>query len=310
MSLSNSESRAYNRRQMDVASAAPIHEVFPPPAIPFIREVANLYHRNAWVFLKILLPAACFGWFIVILCFPQADEITRYVPRGLDAWYHLKEIWEAAAIRIFGLIVEWILYCFAFSGMCIAVAKFQSDEPVLTEECFEAVRRRIGAFTRAAMALGALVALSFMFAFIVIGLLAVTLSHRYAPLTGKEWSILSLCVWGFFLWGVARFGLAIPVLFLENVNVRRALLRSYRLTNGCSMILGLLLLESVAGSYVAYMLPQWIWRAAYMHGLASIWMSWAATSVGVFAGVLLQPHMLVGFVLLFLRRKQDAAYAR
>jgi hypothetical protein len=294
---------------MDVALAAPIHEVSPPPAIPFIREVANLYHRNAWLFLKILLPAACFGWFVVILCFHQADEITRYVPRGFDARYYLKEIWEAAAIRIFGVFVEWMLYCFAFSGMCIAVAILQSDEPVLTEECFEAIRQRIGAFTRAAMALGSLVALSFMFTLIVIGLIAVTLPHRYAPLTRKEWSILGICVWGFFLWGVARFGLAIPVLFLENVNVRPALLRSYRLTNGCSMILALLLLESVAGSYVAFLIPQWVWRAAYMHGLASIWMSWIATGAGVVGGVLLQPHMLVGFGLLFLRRTHDAAYA-
>ncbi len=310
MSLLNSSSHAYNRRRMDVASVAAIGEDSPPPALPFVREVANLYHRNAWLLLKTLLPAACFGWMVLFLCFHKADEITRYVPRGFEARFHLKEIWEAAAVRVLGLTIEWLLYCFAFAAMCVAVTKLQSGEPALVEECFEVVRRRIGPFTRAAMALGSLVALSFMFTLIVIALLVVTFSHRYAPLTRKELSVLSICVWGFFLWGVARLGLAIPILFLENVNVRSAFRRSYRLTNGCSMILALLLLESVAGSYLAYLIPQWIWRAAYMHGLASVWMSWGAVGVGVFAGVLLQPHMLVGFALLFLRRKQGAAYAR
>ncbi len=246
---------------------------------------------------------------VLFLCFHKADEITRYVPRGFEARYYLKEIWEAAAARVLGLTIEWMLYCFAFAAMCIAVAKIQSGEPALVEECFEVVRRRIGAFTRAALALGLLVALSLMLTLLVTGVLAVTSSRRYVLPARNEWGIMGLCIWAFFLWGVARFGLAIPALFLENVNVRRALHRSYHLTHGCSMILALLLLESVAGSYVAYLIPQWVWRAAYMHGLASIWMSWVAVGVGIVAGMLLQPHMLVGFASLFLRRTRDVATA-
>jgi hypothetical protein len=109
------------------------------------------------------------------------------------------------------------------------------------------------------------------------------------------------------LWGVARFGVAMPAIALGERTVRGALRLSYRRTAGCRAILGLLLLESVGGSYVVYLISRWIWAEAYGHGFTSPWMSWLATSIGLLLGLLIQPHLFVGFALLYLRRTQPSA---
>jgi urea transporter len=68
--------------------------------------------------------------------------------------------------------------------------------------------------------------------------------------------------------------------------------------------LAILLLESVFGSLLVLEIPQWLFAVAFAHGFAPWWMSWVTLIIGVLLGVLLQPHMLVGFALLHVRRSE------
>jgi hypothetical protein len=101
---------------------------------------------------------------------------------------------------------------------------------------------------------------------------------------------------------VSRFGLTVPAFILERCSVKQSFFRSDELTERCWTILALLLLESVGGSYLAYVFPQWFASVAIMHGVAPSWIGWAALVLGLLLGVFLQPHLLVGFALLYVRR--------
>jgi hypothetical protein len=103
----------------------------------------------------------------------------------------------------------------------------------------------------------------------------------------------------------SRFGLAIPALILEQCSIKKSFFRSDELTEGCWTILAILLLESVFGSLLVLQVPQWLFAAAFSHGFAPWWLSWVTLVIGVLLGVLLQPHMLVGFALLQVRRSDD-----
>jgi len=276
-----------------------------PPAIPFIRDVANLYHRNAWLFLKILLPAACFGWLIITLSWQQATDIQRQLPHGPELEHHERELLEIVFFRWFGFAVDWILYCFAFAATCVAVSKLAKDEQARADDCFGPVREKMGGFLRLTIALGLCVFGSLAAAFTFLAVIVITSHYRISALNRDQIAVLTTSVIGMFFWGVSRFGLAMPGLILNGEGVWNAFRRSWRLTAGCWSILGLLLLESVGGALLAYKAPIWILHLAYSHRLASTWMWWAASLVGFALGLLLQPHMPVGFALLYLRRSND-----
>jgi hypothetical protein len=182
----------YNSR-VDAGYQSLAHDLSPPAAIPFMREVAGLYHRNAALLLKILLPAACFGYAVLLVLFQKADGILRSLPRGPAILQYKSELLEQAALRMCGLSLEWLLYCFAFAAMSVAVARLVAGEGVLAEDCLAPVRERIGVFLRVTAALGALVALSFICTVAGLGWLAIAWSAKHKLLSRTEWSALSLC---------------------------------------------------------------------------------------------------------------------
>ncbi len=275
-----------------------------PRSVQFVREVASLYHRNAWLFLKMLLPAAIFGYMALLLCTNRANEIGEHLPRGLAILEHKVELAEMTAYRWGGFAADWVLYCFAFAGMTVAVRKLAEGEPVEVEECFQPVRERLLPFLSLSFVLWMLTIAAcltsvFVFSFVRIQFLAVfRWAQHDALLLGFATMFPGLLV-------VSRFGLALPALILEHCKVKQSFFRSDELTESCWTILALLLLESVGGSYLAFVLPQWLAGFAIAHGFVPWWMSWAALAVGLLAGILLQPHMLVGFALLHVRRADD-----
>ena len=286
---------------MNLPIEAVLSERSAPPPLPFVREVASLYHRNAWLFLKMLLPAAIFGCCALILCTNRADEISRQLPRGLAILDHKTDVMEAAAFRYGGFLADWVFYSFALAAMTVAVRKLADGEVVEAEECFKPVRERLLSFLPLSIALWLLTFTASLLSVVLFGLLStrsgaiLQWSARYAVLGG-----FALMFPGLLL--ISRFGLAIPALIVEECSVKQSFFRSDELTEGCWTILAILLLESVGGSYLAYLLPQWLAAVAYAHGFALPWLSWAAVAVGLLLGVVLQPHMLVGFALLHTRR--------
>jgi hypothetical protein len=286
---------------MNLPIEAVLSEDTAPAPLPFVREVASLYHRNAWLFLTMLLPAAVFGYLAVLGATERANDILRYLPHGPERMRHIPELLESAAFRVGGFLLDWLLYLFAFAGISVAVRELVAGNDAEAEECLSPVRERLGAFLGLSVSLWLLTALAFFLSV----LLSALAGSRLFP--ARPWTVPQSLLIGFvcFFPGlliVSRFGLAIPALILEKCNVKQSFFRSDELTEHCWTILALLLVESVGGSYLAYMFPQWLASVAITHGVAPWWIGWAALVLGLLLGVLLQPHLLVGFALLYIRR--------
>jgi hypothetical protein len=283
----------------------PIEAVLPeqtaPPPLVFVREVASLYHRNAWLFLKMLLPAALFGYCALILCTNRASEIYRQLPRGFAILEHKTQVLESTAFRLGGFLADWVFYCFAFAAMTVAVRKLVDGEDVETEECFKPVREKLLSFLPLSIVLWLLTFVASLLSIVIFGFLGARFgailhwTARYAVLGGFAVMFPGLLL-------MSRFGLAIPALIVEKCSIKQSFFRSDELTEGCWIILAILLVESVGGSYLAYLFPQWLAGFAIARGFAPSWLSWAAIAVGLLLGVVLQPHMPVGFALLHTRR--------
>jgi hypothetical protein len=219
----------------------------------------------------------------------------------------MPQLLEMAAFRFGGFTADWILYCFAFAGMTIAVRKLADGDPVEVEECFQPVRERLLPFLSLSFVLWAMTMLACLISAVVLTFVRIQFLKVFhwvwVPQNGI---LLGFAIMFPGLLVVSRFGLTLPALILEDCSVKESFFRSDELTEGCWTILALLLLESVGGSYLAFALPQWLAGFAITHGFAPWWMSWAAIAVGLLAGVLLQPHMLVGFALLHVLRADDA----
>jgi hypothetical protein len=251
-----------------------------------------------------LLPAAIFGYFAMYLCTARANEIGSTLPRGLAILEHKAELMEMSAFRFSGFVADWMLYCFAFGAMTVAVRQLADGEHAEVEKCFQRVRERLLPFLSLSLLLWVITWLACGLSLGVFTFLSIRFPVPF------RWMSYNRLLTGFAIMFpgmliASRFGLAIPALILERCSIKKSFFRSDELTEGCWTILAILLLESVFGSLLVMEIPQWLFAVAFSHGFAPWWMSWVTLVIGVVLGVLLQPHLLVGFALLHVRRSDD-----
>jgi hypothetical protein len=292
-------------------ASAPIETVLAentsPPSLSFVRDVASLYHRNVWLILKMLLPAAIFGYFVLYLCMARAAEIASELPRGPAILAHKIELVEMAAFRFGGFAADWMFYCFAFGAITVAVRKLADGEIPQVEECFAPVRERLVPFLTLSLLLLLLTLVLCVVFIFVFTVLPIHLSSAFRLMTyGRLITGFAMMFPGLLI--ASRFGLAVPALILERCSIRQSFFRSDELTEGCWTILAILLLESVFGSLLVLEIPQWLFAAAFSHGFAPWWMSLVTLSIGILLGILVQPHLLVGFALLHVRRADSTQH--
>ena len=122
------------------------NETAAPSAIAFIKHVADLYHRNIWLFWKILLPAAAFGYFVLFLSLDRYYDIYKRLPHDPDLLYHKAEILEASLFRFGGYAADWVIYCFAFAAISIAVDELEAGKHPSVEACFTGARPTLQIF--------------------------------------------------------------------------------------------------------------------------------------------------------------------
>lgn len=278
------------------------NETAAPPAVAFVKDVAALYHRNLWLFWKMLLPAAVFGYFVLFLATNRATDIFNHLPHSPEQLLaHRVELLEASFLRIGGFAADWIIYSFAFAGIAVAVAELEAGRQPAVEECFTGTRERLLKFLALSLSLFAICVISLALWEVLVTFLLLRLDLRSLlanPLISMGLAFVPI-------WIVARFGLAIPAFVLERTSITKAFFRSDDLTDRRWKILAILLLESVGGSYVVYLLIQWLaWQAAH-HGHAPAWMANLGLPLGLLIGFVLEPHMFIGFALLYVRRSSQ-----
>jgi hypothetical protein len=273
----------------------------PPVALPvgeFVAEVFRFYRRNRWRYIALIFPAVAVGTLAIILGKHEAHEIERHLPRGSAILQHPLEIAEIGVATWSGFFVSWIAFCFSYGAICALFEQVYSGFQASIRDALSSIRERLGPFLRISLLLWAsLLVLAFLGMILnsILWGIVLHMGQSGATLTYA----LSYGLFAIVILILARFGLAIPAVILDDYPAGRAMFRSDELTEGKWSILAVLLFKSIVGGYVAGMLPFWLagWIPASIN-LPS-WFPWTLTGASIAAVTLVEPIMFIGFALLY-----------
>ena len=268
---------------------------------PLLAETGKLYRSRAALFVRIIVPAFVFGYLAIWWTGERASAIWQ---GGVRARYALPD-WHvmvsSLGIRAAGFFGSWLLYCFAFAGICGAVRAIRFGQEPDAEECLNPVRERFGPLVLTSVVLLGMtcVALGLAFAssFAVVGLL-LRMKILTSPLgvAARGAYAVIMLLW---LAPVTWYALAVPASTLDRLPVRAALRRSSELTDDYVVALPTLMLESVACGYIAAISPWYLYSWIAPHVGVPEWGWWMLFAAGMICSLLVQPIMFVGFSLLY-----------
>ena len=121
---------------MDSAAEAAARSVEMLPG-RFFGEILGMYRQHFILFIRFLVPATIFGYIAVISAGDKAQEIVRRLPQGPAMLEHHVELIESFLIRFAGWMVSWVVYCFAFAGISIAVRDIHCGTAPKSEQALE-----------------------------------------------------------------------------------------------------------------------------------------------------------------------------
>ncbi len=279
----------------------------PSPRL-LLRDVYSIYTGQFRRWFLITAPTSLLASVVLLMADRRIRAIYQSIPRG-EIQFRWIEIGEASVLRSGSFFISWVLGCFALAAIATAVNRLDVNDnnDVWVRDSYQRARERFGplllaaCFTFGLFLAGMAVVISVELAL----LFKVAAAHRlqfgyYAGLIGYA------IVAGIESW----FGMAIPFLLAENVGVWAALKKSMKLSNGYEGFLFLLVVESLAGSYVA-------WYAVH-YGLSFLfpvqlrytaWYGWFVYFVSILASAAVQPPMFIGFSLLAGNERKPAASA-
>ncbi len=267
----------------------------------FVAEVLRVYHGHFWLFVQLTLPAVVVGFIAVYMGHRQVFEIERHLPRGVGLGEHQTELFELALANFAGYLASWVAFSFSFAAISSAVFQIEEGTVRSVSDSFAGVRQRIGSVLR----------LSLLLFFLLIAAVAVSeilsvgmlwaAHHQHLEPNRFAVQIVLMGLLSLAPLVVSRFALAIPAAVLDSCRVGQAMFRSDELTAGRWLTLAALLVKSLAGSYVAAMLPFWIARWILSSVPLPPWFSWVLSAASIAGVTVVEPTMFIGFTLLYLR---------
>lgn len=272
----------------------------------FIEEVLRFYNRNRWIFMKLVFPAVVLGTTAVIWGRHESHEISRHLYREGGILRQPIGIIEIGMATWGSYFVSWIAFCYAFGATCSAAEQVHAGFDASISDSFAAVRERLGPFLRLSLILWLVFVMLVVIAMLfIVTILSVTEPHS-SRARGLGIYVLSLGLYGFAALILSRFSLAMPALILDDYSVKRAMFRSDELTRSNWPILAALLFKSIAGGYVAGMLPFWLARWIPASINLPSWFPWVLTGASVAAVTVVEPIMFIGFALLYLKTSEPS----
>jgi hypothetical protein len=263
--------------------------------LAFLRSTSATYQENLGLFVRILSPAVLLGYIAVFVTSAKSQEMIRELvaTQRLDDYGTLV---AAGMVRQGGMFVSWLLYSFAFVATCAAVRTLNAGETPSADAAYAQARERIGAMLLIAILLFLLA----IFA-AVVAIFVGNFFPRIRALNASNWIFYTIMVLGWT--GVAKLSLAFPAAVLDRVSLKQAFFLSDELTAGRNLILFVLLLETLGGSYLAHQIPyvmsEWIWGT----GIWPDWVSYATLACAILGGALVQPNLFVSLARLYEDRR-------
>lgn len=268
-----------------------------PRPMLLLKDVYSLYTGQFRRWFAITAPTSLLASVVLLMADERIRAIYRSIPRG-EIPYNLGEVAETGVLRYGSFFISWFLGCFALAAIATVVNRLDGDDgnSVWISDSYQRARERFGSLLLAACS---------TFGLFLVGM-SVVLFVEFAVARVVGWAHFSRFNMSAVLVGyvvvasiVSWLGMAIPLILSGDVGVWTALKRSMKLSNGYEGFLFLLVVESLAGSYVAwyavhYGLP-FLFPPSLRH---AEWYGWLVYFVSVLASAAVQPPMFIGFSLL------------
>src|SRR5437868_904511 len=95
-------------------SVFPEAEVTRSGVAEFVGVAIGVYHRQFWLFLRLVAPAVAIGWYVIVMGRHESREIARHIPRGIEGISRLVAVLEMGLANLGGLFGSWIAFSFSF----------------------------------------------------------------------------------------------------------------------------------------------------------------------------------------------------
>jgi hypothetical protein len=267
-----------------------------------LKNVYGVYTGQFRRWFAITAPTSVLASIILLMADRKIREIYSSFPIT-EILFHKLEVAETGVLRYGSFFLSWFLGCFALAAIATVANGLNRDEEgsVWISDSFQRAREHFGG-----LFLTAIVTFSIFLTgmagveFILSALIRLLGWARFSRFTYGAYFFGTVAVAGIVSW----LGMAIPLLLAENIGVWAALKKSLKLSNGYEGFLLLLVVESLAGSYVAwYVVHYGLWFLFPVQLRYTAWYGWLVYCVSILASAAVQPPMFIGFSLL-------AAYER
>lgn len=270
----------------------------------FVTEVLRLYRANAWILIKLSVPATLVMYLTRTAVRSEVHRIARNISshRAVSPFGASLAL-ELGLINLAQILTIWLVTCLLFAATCSAVDHIKSGLAPGFSDCFAEIGRQLGRFLGVSFVL--LVVVAALIAMAELLSLGAFWSARQAHvhLHGLLfWSLTYGPVLAAFIVGT-RFSLAMPAVLLDDYPVGRSILLSDTLTEDKWLILTVLVLKYLIAGYIGGLLPFWI--RIWLWNLVQL-PEWCAVAGSIAAVAMIEPPMFVALALLYLRLTETA----
>jgi len=267
-----------------------------------LKNVYSLYRSRWGRWFSITAPTSLLAAAVLLIADQRIKAIFRSIPRSefpLHLFpYHLAEIVEAGVVRYGSFFLSWLLGCFALAAIATVVSGLDDDDAdaVWKHDSHQRAREHLGALV--------LVALITFCAFLAGLAMGAFVEGAAVKLVG--WARFSRFRYSAVLAGtvvvasmVSWLGTAIPLVVRGSTGVWAAFKKSVKLSNGYEGALFLLVVQSVAGPYLAWYVVYYGLRILMPGSLFfTVWGHWTVVVLAVLAGAAADPPIFIAFSLL------------
>ncbi len=262
-----------------------------------LKDVYRIYTGQFRRWFLITAPTSLLASVVLLMADQKIRAIFRSIPiRELP---HLwGEVAETGVLRFGSFFASWFLGCFALAAVATVVNGLDHDDTdgAWKSDSYQKAREHFGPLFLAAL---------LTFCAFITGIAAEEfVEFRVIRVVGwdhfSRYNLVATLVGYAVVAGIVSWlGMAIPLLLADNIGAWAALKKSVKLSNGYEGFLFLLVIESLAGSYVA-------WYAVH-YGLSFLlpvqlrftaWYGWLVYFASILASAAVQPPMFIGFSLL------------